>query len=505
DATAVNPSRTLVLDGGAGDDTFVFRTSGIASRDTIAGGAGQDKLLFATAGTIAAAAFAHIGGVDEIDLTNGANRLTLSDALVAASDNKSLTVAGGVGSDTIDARAVGPSRTLVLDGGAGKDTFELDPAQLTASDRIAGGTGRDYLSFTSAGTIAAAALAQVGGVDAIALSGGTNSLTVSAAVAAQSDSHLLTVYGDRTTGALTVDASAVGADDRVSLVAGAGPATLRGGAGNDAFKLTGRQLSADDTIAGGAGTDYLWLTLPGVTAASAFAHVGGIDRIYLANGVNQLTLSDALVAASDNDRLIVVGGAGNDTIDATAVDPSRGLAFNSDGGSDTFVFTASGLSANDTINASGGYNRLVLATAGAIGAAAFAHVDGVREIDLAGETNSLTVSDAMVTQSDHHLLVVDGHLTTTGLAVDASGVGAGNAVIIVAGAGADTLQGGAGKDTFELDPAQLTASDRIAGGAERDYLSFTAAGTIAASAFAQVGGIDAIALSGGTNSLTVSA
>ena len=77
-------------------------------------------------------------------------------------------------------------------------------------------------------------------------------------------------------------------------------------------------------------------------------------------------------------------------------------------GADTFVFTASGLGAGDTVQGGGGSNTLKFSTAGTISATALGNVSGIETIDLANGTNSIKLTNALVSSANGATLTVNG-------------------------------------------------------------------------------------------------
>ena len=116
-------------------------------------------------------------------------------------------------------------------------------------------------------------------------------------------------------------------------------------------------------------------------------------------------------------------------------------------GADTFVFTASGLGAGDKVQGGGGSNTLIFSTAGTIYATALGNVSGIETIDLANGTNSITLTNALVSSANGATLTVNGG--TGADTINASAVStATDNVIIDGGGGADTIDAGGAIDTF---------------------------------------------------------
>ncbi|WP_176526912.1 calcium-binding protein, partial [Rhizobium subbaraonis] len=326
------------LTGGAGSDKFSFAAKDLTGSDKVVGGGGSaiDQLVFTTSGTIAASAFAKVSGIEKIVLAKGSNSLTVTDALVGSATGDLLRVTGGSGNDVINGVGVKTTShrliisggegndTIIagsgadtLDGGAGADSFSFTAMNLTGSDTVVGGEGSavDRLVFTMAGTIAASAFAKVSGIEKIVLAKGSNSLTVTDALVGSATGDLLRVTGGsgndvingvgvKTTSHRLIISGGEGND---TIIAGGGADTLDGGAGADSFSFTAMNLTGSDTVVGGEGSavDRLVFTTAGTIAASAFAKVSGIEQIVLANGPNNLTLTNALVGSATGDILRV--------------------------------------------------------------------------------------------------------------------------------------------------------------------------------------------------------
>ena len=215
------------------------------------------------------------------------------------------------------AELTGTADADILEGTTGGDSFWFTAANLTGADAVSGGSSAaiDTLTFTTAGTIAAGALAGVSGLERLQLAAGSNSLALSDAFAS-ANAGLIVKGGS---GNDTIDATAMLAANGLTVAAGTGNDTLMGGAGADVFQFSTAQLTAADVVSGGAGAalDSLQFVTAGTVAASALAGVSGIERLQLTTGTNAVTLSDAFAGA--NPDVIVKGSSGNDSIDATAL------------------------------------------------------------------------------------------------------------------------------------------------------------------------------------------
>ncbi len=270
------------LEGGAGNDTFLFTAAQLTKSDTVLGGAGFDQLAMTTAGTVAAGG---VSGVETYTLANGAgNALTLVNANFTGVTGALIRVFGGASGNAIDASALTGANRVALVGGAGGDVFKFSAASLLAADAVTGGAGFDQLVMTTAGAVAAGG---VSGVETYTLaSGGANVLTLTNDNFAGVTGASITVFGGA--GGNTVNASKLTGANRVVVVGGAGKDSFTGGAGNDIFKFSAANLAATDTVKGGLGSDQLVMTTAGTVRAGL---VNGVESYLLANGGrNSLTL-----------------------------------------------------------------------------------------------------------------------------------------------------------------------------------------------------------------------
>jgi Ca2+-binding RTX toxin-like protein len=295
----------------------------------------------------------------------------------------------------------------------------------------------------------------------------------------------------------------------IAFFSNGGNDTFTGGGGNDTFLFSAADLTAADTVVGRAGSNKLILSTAGTVSAASLVNVSEIDALVLSSAGNNVTLTDALAAGSSVGYFSVVGGAGNDTVDASFV-INTPVAFVSNGGNDNFTggnrddsfsFAAADLTSADTVAGGGGADKLVLTTAGTVSAANLAGVSGLEALVLDSGGNNVTLTDGMVAApSTGFFAVFDGAGADT---VDASGITNNTAIAFFSSGGADTFKGGNGNDAFAFAVADLTSADTVVGGAGADKLTLTTAGTVSAASLANVSGLEALALSSGGNNVTL--
>ena len=522
--------------GTAAADTFLWAAADLDNLDHATGGGGSDLLKLTSAGALAATALTGLSGIERYQLAAGGNAITLTNANFTGVTGAKILIKGGAGDDTVNASALTGKNAIDVTagagldsftGGAGSDVFRFGAADLNG-DPIAGGAGRDLLLLTSAGTlgvgvvagmrpadapasrilgvgVVSPALANMTGVETIQFAAGGNDIVLSNSNFTGVAHAKIVVHGSA--GNDTVNAIALTGVNAIDVTAGAGNDNFMGGAGRDTFRFKAADLS-HDIVRGLTGRDLLLLTTAGALANNALDHMEGIDVIKLAKGGNSLFLLDGNYGHIPSLRISVIGGAGDDTVNAgnligqLAIDVRAGGGMDTltgGAGRDTFRFKVADLT-DDTVHGNGGLDQLLLADGGALAAGALANVDGVESIHFAKAGNSITLADANFTG------VTSGKITVIGGAgndkVDGSSLSGAHAIDVTAGAGSDELRGGAGNDTFRFDPANLDR-DTIVGGDGMDTLVLTRAGALAATALQQMTGVETIRLSSGGNDITL--
>jgi Ca2+-binding RTX toxin-like protein len=426
------------LNGGAGNDTF----TGGALNDTISGNGGSDTVSYATSTanltvnlTSGSASGTGIGtdtlsNVENVTTGSGNDTLTGS-----ASDN---VFSSGGGNDTLLMYSVGNDTVIA---GEGSDQI-LFGGSFTATDMVDGGSGSDTLNLdgTYAGLVLGAT--SLTNVENIWLSSGKNySLTTNNANVAAG--QVLTVYASSLAAANTVmfDGSAE-LDGRFDLRGGAGNDTLIGGALND-------------NLDGGAGND----TLAGNGGADIFRLYGGGNDIASGGDANDTFLIGGSLNASDT----IDGGTGADTV-------------NLDGTYAGLVLGATTLTNVENLWLSSGWNYNITAHDGTVAAGQVLTVYG----SSLSAANNVVFDGSADTDGRFDLRGGAGNDTLIGGALnDNLDGGAGNDtltgnngadILRLNGGGNDTASGGDGNDSFLVGGA-LTAADTINGGAGIDTVN----------------------------------
>ena len=373
-------------------------------------------------------------------------------------------------------------------GPAGEDNvFDFTPTTLQATDTVTGNTTagfRDTLQLTAGGSVTAALFAGVTNADRLILSSAGNLVVLTNGLVAGANGGFFSVFDSG--GNDTVDA--IGVTNGVSLLfnIGAGDDIYIGGFGNDHFIFNAMADLSGDLLAGSFGLDRLVFTAPGTLAAGALSNVTGIDLIQLSNGRDDITITSALVAGSDEGKLAVFGGADNDT----------------------FRFNPADLSSSAIVIGGAGFDVIQFTAGGTVAAPAF-NVDGIDAVRLDDAGNNVTLANSLVADSDGgaFFVIFDG---TGNDVVDGSAVTDGTSLAIYSVGGIETFFGGTGDDLFGFDGNTLTSADTVVGGAGIDMIFIRTAGgmgTSNAADFAGASSIEVVALGAGgevtlTDSLT---
>lgn len=490
-----------ILQGDAGNDTFIIRTGATA---TITDNAGIDLVQsFVTANVSALVAGQGIENVTLLGSTAiNATGNTLANILIG--NNAVNTLTGDAGNDIL----TGNGGDDVLVGGAGNDTLNGG----AGTNSLQGGAGNDIYNVTSATDTFSGELNTVGETDTVNFSGASGTLTVgnfietinltgtnaiSATVAGTTIAHTMTgnTAANTLTGGDGID-NINGGDGDDILIGNAGNDNLTGGNGNDTI----RGNAGNDTLNGGAGANILnggaGADIYNVTSATntfeaaaeaastALAErdtvnfnvttgtltfgVNG-DNIEVINllgtagiGVDLSATTVAHTITGNTGANTIIGGSGVDTINGGA----GADAMTGNDGSDTFTVDNTGDTVIETVL--NGDTDVVNITATAGGTFDFSvNGVGVENINI---NNSAATN---VTGNDQINTIIGNAFANT---INGN---AGND-IISAGAGNDIINGGADNDTITGGSGR----DVVTTGAGLDIIKFAAgvADTVAAAA-----------------------
>ena len=318
-----------------------------------------------------------------------------------------------------------------LTGTAASEIFIGDGS----ADTITGNAGDDFV-FGGAGNDT---LIAGSGAGNDFYDGGTGSDTITYT----SDSFCLIV--DLTSGFTSGNSATIGFDTLNAIE------NITGGTGDD--DLTGNAVA--NIIIGGAGDDIL----EGRAGVDTLNGGGGTD-------VARYDLAAAGIVIDLSSNSTTTDGDGfSDTL--SGIEDVIGSNFNDTITGDTGVNALAGLAGNDTLEGGAGIDTVTYANAAA----------GVT-VDLLGDSTS-----------------DDGDGATDNLASIENVIGSAFADFITGDAGANTLSGGNGNDTFIFTDSELaTAVDTVIGGAGTDIINVTDAVTAIDADFTTISTVETIVL-----------
>lgn len=399
----------LTISGGSGDD-FLWsgsaddRLFGNAGRDIIVGNLGSDVIC----------------GENDATSTSGSN-----DQLLGGYGND--VIYGGGGNDYIH----GEWDNDTLNGGAGSDLIYGG----FGADTLNGGDGNDVLWGATAGTLqgswfgTAIHLAR-NGVTGAAIS---ENWTIAGEVQASDASN------DKLAGGAGSDVLNGNAGNDW-LDGGTGADNMRGGAGSDTYVVNDAGDIVNESLSGSNGSDTVRSSI-NFSLANTSRSLGAVENLVLVGSVavfgtgnglsNRIygsSISNVLDGAGGNDFLS--GGAGNDTlIGGTGADRMFGGAGNDiyriDNTSDIVDESAAGSGGADTVQSTISF--------------------------------SLANTSRVLGSVENLTLLGTAALNGTGNSLANALAGNHAANVLNAGAGADTMVGEGGNDTFYVD----TVGDRV--------------------------------------------
>ncbi len=388
-----------ILDGGDGDDRFIFRPDGALDLDGIIGGPGIDTLDFSA---FAAAITINLGtlGVAQLVVAGELQLLLTSNTLPIGDEIEN--VIGGTGADVITGNALNNTLT----GGNGADVIDGQ----SGTDTLAEVANAISMVLTNGALNTDGVIDTLANIDLAQLTGGAGNNTINAS--AFTRPTLLTGGAG--------DDELIGGSSSDVLVGGGGNDKLRGRAGDDRYDFDVDDVLGQDLIdelPGVAnGNDTLDFTTTNTKSLTVELGTATLQTVHATN--LKLTLSD--INSVEN----IIGGDQADTLKGNALDN---------------IFLGGG--GNDTVSGAGGLDRLV-----EIRDADFVLTNTRLVITENGviDDNAIDDIDSVVLLGGAGNNLFDASAFTAGT-VSLSGLG-GNDVLL-GGYGNDVLRGGDGDDT----------------------------------------------------------
>jgi RTX calcium-binding nonapeptide repeat (4 copies) len=567
DASATNTTSVKYTGSSFGD--LVKINSAAIAASTITGGSGIDTLLVGN-GNATISALPNVSGMEILSLTGGNN-------LVNGLARGMSTIAGGTGGgDTIDATAFSTAVTIneiaatlgntlvassvtttTILGGSGSDSLAVT-SQRFPSDSFDGGSGSDSLTILN-GTAYISNFSGVSNVENLLLSGGHNTLTN----LANSGIRVIqggTLGGDsidasNSWGDITVNESSSSLGDTLisSSVGGGISSTgypvkslLIGSATSGNYfvqtnssdsDLNGTRILSQATVHGGSGIDTLQIGISGdgvsgqTLADSVFGN--GADtsiEVLKLTGSTFVSLASSAYTAGIS---TVIGGTGNDTIDASSFNLGQaslrgltmdltanagGQSYDTTSGGNDLVIVASSLIAGSNLNhykINGGAGIDTLQVIGGLSLGSFTNLQSFEVVSLSGSANSLAGMGSSGTRtvigSAGGKDTIDATTGVNPIYVNAAASSLGDTLTASSVTGvASTLVGSSLGGNMFIAGATATqlAGDSIVGGNGNDTLVLTGSDTFTAASFNKIRSVEVLSLTGSSGtyiSLTAAA
>lgn len=435
--------------GTSGNDTIIADNTVAAqltAADQINGGAGTDTLKIYQAATtnLANTVFGQLSNVESVYINNGAlttaSTLDISglsgvqaleiDSPAAMKDSDAFTIktasSQSVTLTKVKGTAGGATSTVNINGASTVSLNKFD-TDVTLDVTGAGSS----LTLNTLGAASELTLANTGGSLATLNLKGDQKLTVTHALVG-----LKTINASQSTGAVTIDASGLAADNNL---------TFTGGSAGDTLIFKVGYLTKNDVLDGGAGKDVIVIndTAPdynGINAAKNFevlalgTTAATVDIAQITNGINEFAVRAGNITATFNNAL-----------------STSKFAIDLKSGNSGMVTVANKVGENTTTvaldNQGGGAQTLGSLV-----------LNGASTINLSSTGKSATDTNTITKfiHNDNANIVVTGNAdltftvagTTTGSKVDASGFT--GALSVTSSILGDVLIGGSGKDVFTL-------------------------------------------------------
>ncbi|WP_219064084.1 hypothetical protein [Pseudomonas sp. UMAB-08] len=467
--TAATATSGDQINGGAGTDTFKLYSAAAATSVTLPQLTSIEN-LYVNGGVIATADVSTIAGLTNVEFdAQGANlALTLTGAQTAKFSNDN---GATIRTETVIYGATDAAASVVLNG-VGKvgtaATLDVQGAALTTLNLTSNSTG------TAANNIS---LTNSAGTKLATLNiSGDKAITV-----AETLVGLKTINASTATGNVTIDQSAIGADNQL---------TFTGGAGNDKVIFKATYLTAGttgDVLDGGAGIDTLVIndTAPvyaAINAAKNFEVLGlnttgaTVDASQITNGINQFAVGQGQTPGTMAATFTNALSTSKFTIDNTAGISGTVSIANKVGETGTSITIDNQDTVTHAVNTLTltGVTNVALASTGKAGSintigtlnnADNSSITVTGSADLTLALKAAAVGSKVDGSAATGVLNLTGNTTTfaAGSSLGDTLIGGSKADVLKASVNGGTLTGNGGNDTFDVSVATGATTSATAG------------------------------------------
>ncbi|MCF6211369.1 MAG: filamentous hemagglutinin N-terminal domain-containing protein [Gammaproteobacteria bacterium] len=412
------------LDGGDGDDTFIFQPDGSLSGQ-LDGGAGIDDRV-------------DLSALAVVDVTPGQGQVNIEQII-------------GNGNDST-LRGTAAANVFVL---SGENDGSLDGLNFTDFNQLNGGDGNDTFTFRASGRLSGL-LDGGAGSDRVDLSLVTGALRVTQGedirnIEILNGNNNATLIGTTAANVFILSGENTGTLDELAFT---NFSQLNGGDGNDTFTFEANgQLT--DLLDGGAGSDRVDLSR--VTRALRITQGEDIANIETLTGNNNATLIGTTAA-----NVFTLSGENSGTLDNTLTFTTINQ-LNGGDGDDRFTFGANG-QLTGLLEGGAGSDRVDLSLVS--GALRVTQGDDINNIEtLIGNNNSTLIGTATANTfilSGENAGTLDSALTFSNISQLNGGDGDDSFTFGANGQLTGLLEGGAGSDRVDL--SQVTGALRVTQG-----------------------------------------